>query len=62
MSNIVPFNEKDIKEYLDECIRYWRKRKYQDEMNGSNYTMTTHYIDAFQSVRMSLFGKLLGKE
>lgn len=59
--NLIPFEEKEIKAYLDRAIHLWRRRKYVDEMNGSNYTMATHYIDAFQSVRMSLFGELLEK-
>ena len=53
----IPFNEKDVKEYLDSRIRYWRKER---DVNNSDFAI--YYIDAFQSVRTSLFGELLGVE
>ena len=62
----VPFTEKDVKVYLDNAIRNWRQtRDVPDLLDGDNvkeYVMACHYIDAFQSVRMSLFGELLPKE
>lgn len=43
---------------VDEMIRYWRLRG-----NGQNssvdVTMAQHYIDALQSLRVSLLGELL---
>jgi len=53
----IPFNEKNVKEYLDSRIRYWRKER---DVNSSDFAI--YYIDAFQSVRTSLFGELLGVE
>ncbi len=52
----IEFTEEKVKGYLDDCIRYWRNRrdKEHDEL-------AVYYIDAFQSVRTSLFGKLLPK-
>ena len=40
-------------EYLDNCIRFWRK---------DTRDIAASYVDAFQSVRISLFGKLLPVE
>lgn len=49
----VPFEPEAIKEYLDESIRIWRYKRDNDECN-----MAVYYIDAFQSIRASLFGEL----
>ncbi len=67
----IKFTKKDVKKYLDQCIEHWRndKRilkeriKNQDMDDGfwaldKNMDMATFYIDAYQSVRMSLFGEL----
>jgi hypothetical protein len=57
----VPFTEKDVKAYLDECIVFWRQKR--DVNLGADkipeFNMAVCYIDAFQSMRMSLFGELL---
>ena len=47
-----------IKNYLDNSIHHWRNQ----ERNQS--TIARYYIDAYQSVRMSIFGELfpLSKE
>lgn len=45
-------------EYLDNCIRSWRINK-DGAMSSLEYEMAVHYIDAFQSVRMTLFGATL---
>jgi hypothetical protein len=50
----VDFTEDGIKEYLDNAIQHWRKCAPTD--------MQRHYVDAFQSMRISLFGELLPKE
>jgi hypothetical protein len=48
----IKFNKESVKEYLDKCIEYWRKQKqYGNEI-------ARYYIDAYQSVRTSLFGEL----
>jgi hypothetical protein len=49
----IPFRKKEIIEYLDSCITQWRKQKKTGDK------LAPYYIDAFQSVRMTLFGKLL---
>lgn len=52
--NVVSFTPEAVKDYLDRCIRFWRK--HQDEK------IKVFYIDAFQSVRVSLFGETLPRE
>lgn len=52
-------SEEEIKEYLDESIRYWRNER---DRGGAMSDMSPFYIDAFQSVRISLFGKALPVE
>jgi hypothetical protein len=54
MSDTVDFTEDGIKEYLDNAITHWRGCAPTD--------MQKHYVDAFQSMRISLFGELLPKE
>jgi hypothetical protein len=71
----IPLNDIEIKEYLDSVIINWRKRKKESEdilkeirstewsrMAGQyeeKILVASCYIDAFQSVRVSLFGELL---
>jgi len=54
---VIPFNKTDIKAYLDRCIRHWRKRR--DE---GDFVQAPCYIDAFQSVRTTLFDETLPEE
>ena len=60
----VPFRPDRVRDYLDDLIRHWRwneKRNEQDD-NTAAVEMATHYTDAYQSVRMSIFGNLLSGE
>lgn len=50
-------NLEDIKTYLDNCIRYWRRKRDEDKCKFAVF-----YVDAFQSVRSSIFGKCLPVE
>lgn len=50
-------NLEDIKAYLDTCIRYWRSKRDKE-----NCEYAIYYIDCFQSVRSSIFGKCLPVE
>ncbi len=66
MSDTIAFNKESIQEYLDNAIRRWRIRKADaikmrgDEANPEGETLIAMcYVDAFQSVRTSLFGELL---
>ncbi len=62
---MIPFKEEKIKHYLDTCIRYWRDKR--DKIKKHKFlSMFTNekliadcYIDAFQSVRTSIFDELL---
>lgn len=54
--NTVPFDRKHVQAYLDRCIQFWR------EQDRDGNVVALDYIDAFQSVRMSLFGELLPQE
>lgn len=56
--NRVALTEKDIRAYLDECIIFWRNKKAKAG-TGTEQQMSSHYIDAYQSVRTSLFGETL---
>ena len=62
--NIVPLTEEYVKNYLDVVIRLWRKKKIKAEKNDDSISilMASCYVDAYQSVRISLFGELLAKE
>ncbi|MHA1950298.1 MAG: hypothetical protein ACW99G_14740 [Candidatus Thorarchaeota archaeon] len=49
----VEFTKEDVKEYIDNAIAYWR-------LSRESYGI--YYVDAYQSLRMSLFGELLSDE
>ena len=72
VSNVVEFTEEAVKEHLDDCIRFWREREKKARFGplsrndpgaareaAHQEDMAKHYIDAYQSVRSSLFGELL---
>lgn len=49
----VPFEKDAVRLYLDECIVYWRKQR-----DLKRNLIAYIYIDAYQSMRVSLFGEL----
>jgi len=49
----VPFEKPVVMEYIDNCIRFWRKKRETED------DMAAIYVDAYQSIRMSLFGEFL---
>jgi len=53
MPDTIQFTQEAIRTYLDRCIEFWRKKK-----NAGNF-IAMSYIDAYQSVRTSLFGETL---
>lgn len=62
-SSTVPFDEEAVKKYLDGCITHWRTKRITEMKQGPAANkevvdMCVYYIDAFQSVRVSLFGEL----
>ena len=68
MSGAIPFVKEIVKDYLDTCIRYWRKELLKEtdkerwEGCEEGVLRARCYIDAFQSVRTTLFGELLPAE
>ena len=64
ITNRIEFTEEAVKEYLDMCIKFWRKRRDSSKESGAGGNekdefMAICYIDCFQSVRTSLFGEVL---
>ncbi len=53
MPDTIPLVPDKLKDYLDGCIRLWREKK------NAGHFMAMFYIDAYQSVRTSLFGETL---
>lgn len=51
MANTVPFEQSEIKNYLRRCVLHWRVKDAEGD------EVAKYYIDAFQSVSMSLFGE-----
>lgn len=58
MSNI-PFTKEEVKKYLDTCITHWREFRDNKLNNEEARSRSKHYVDAFQSVRIALFGTRL---
>ncbi len=62
---MVPFTEIAVVAYLNTAIVFWRKKRDDapDTPEGEKLRlMASHYIDAYQSVRVSLFGDRLPVE
>lgn len=53
----VPFEPEEVKAFLDHAITHWRDQR--DDPESQFHDIAIYYVDAFQSVRMSLFGELL---
>ncbi len=61
----VPFSEISVVAYLNTNIVFWRKKRDgapQTPAGIKTSLMASHYIDAYQSVRVSLFGDRLPVE
>lgn len=62
MSNkeeVVKFTKVDVLDYLDTTIMFWRKKRDAGDEDDEMAEYYKYYIDAYQSVRTSLFGELL---
>lgn len=57
----VNWSKEEIKNYLDECIIAWREIRDNDAKRPENLSERDCicYVDAYQSVRTSLFGSTL---
>lgn len=53
--------EQEFLSYLDRAIRIWRQKK-EEAIAVCDKQIASCYIDAFQSVRVSVFGELLSME
>jgi hypothetical protein len=51
--------KKKLKNYLDNVITHWRNKKDDSERDSKEELMAMCYIDAYQSVRVSILGKCL---
>ncbi len=58
MPKTIPFEKEAVKKYLDSCIKLWREKK-KEASDAEDRLMAACYVDAFQSVRTSIFGELL---
>lgn len=59
MAKKVPFTEQDVKAHIDRSIRFWRRQRDSDKDQRVRQ-IARYYVDAYQSMRVSLFGELLG--
>lgn len=61
MVETIPFTEEAVKDHLDLGITLWRKRqeRAESENDFASTQIAISYVDAFQSIRLSLFGELL---
>jgi len=50
-------NPEEIKKYLDNSITNWRRSK-ENADDQEDMLVASCYVDAYQSVRVSLFGEL----
>ena len=61
MTDKIEFTKEAIIKYLDYVIEFWREQRRLDptKRNGSLKTSEIAcYIDAYQSVRTSIFGEI----
>lgn len=58
---VVPFDRESVRRYLDDGIRHWRGIRALPASDPL-VDMAPYYVDAFQSVRISLFGEPLPEE
>ena len=58
---IVPFERKLVKEYLDNCIINWRDQLDKSK-NDKEKLIAECYCDAFQCMRISIFGETLSED
>ncbi len=60
----INFDKKSIKAYCDRLIVRWREKRDRaiKMRKEEDILIAKCYIDAYQSVRISLFGQLLSKK
>jgi hypothetical protein len=55
----VEFKEEAVREYLDRAITTWRGIRDSETPDSAGQNRAEHYVDAYLSVRVSLFGDVL---
>jgi hypothetical protein len=55
----VVFTEAAVQDYLDTAIRTWRAKRKEAAGDERRDLIAACYVDAFQSVRSSIFGSTL---
>ena len=55
----VEFEEEAVREYLDKVITRWREKRNSATPNSMDQIQAGCYVDAYLSVRVSLFGDVL---
>ena len=55
-------DEPGVTSYLDRAIRNWRRRRDTADEGAGDKFMAACYVDAFQSVRISILGAPLAEE
>lgn len=60
-------DHEELLEYLDKAIRHWRGVRRNTLgvgtlAAGKSHEMALHYIDAYQSVRTTIFGATLHED
>jgi hypothetical protein len=50
-----------MRSYLERCVGIWRKRR-AEATNEEDRLVAACYVDAFQSVHISLYGQLVPEE
>jgi hypothetical protein len=51
-------DREEILRYLDESIDWWRKVRAEAGNEAYRRAMADCYVDAFQSMRMTIFGEV----
>ena len=57
MNDTIEFTPEAVKQYLVAAVQKWRCLR--DDPEYGDWPMASHYIDAFQSMRTTLFGTLV---
>ena len=64
--DVLEFTKEAIGKHLDGCIKYWRKRQNRPgppiRSQPQSELMAVCYIDAYQSMRITIFREALSDE
>lgn len=56
--DVIKFTPEVVKKYIDNAIRHWRKERTHTRQENKILECLI-YVEAFQSVRLALFGEEL---